>query len=96
VDSAVVVRKHPNVYGDVSGLIYRPWTFYEGLLKASEWNVLDKLLFASDYPITTPAETLHALRHVNDIVEGTRLPRVPERKIEEIIHRDSLALLGLS
>ena len=96
VDTAVVIRKHPNVYADVSGLLYRPYTFYEGMIKATEWNVLDKLLFASDYPITTPAETLHALRTVNDIVEGTRLPRVPADKIEAIIHRDSLALLGLS
>ena len=66
------------------------------MIKATEWNVLDKLLFASDYPITTPAETLHALRTVNAIVEGTALPRVPADKIEQIIHRDSLTLLGLS
>jgi len=96
VDTAAVVRKHRNVYADVSGLCYRPWTFYEAMLKATEWNVLDKLLFASDYPITTPAETLHALRTVNTIVDGTNLPRVPEDKIEQIIHRDSLTLLGLS
>lgn len=96
VDTAVVIRKHPNVYADVSGLLYRPWTFYEGMLKATEWNVLGKLLFASDYPITTPGETLDALRNVNAVVEGTGMPRVPADKIEEIIHRDSLTLLGLA
>lgn len=96
VDTAVVVRKHPNVYADLSGLFYRPWTFYEAMLKGSEWNMLGKLLFASDYPITTPAETIAALRTVNAIVEGTAMPRVPEDEIEKIIHRDSLALLGLS
>jgi len=96
VDTAVVVRKHPNVYADLSGLFYRPWTFYEAMLKGSEWNMLGKLLFASDYPITTPAETIAALRSVNRIVEGTAMPRVPEDEIEKIIHRDSLALLGLS
>jgi len=96
VDTAVVVRKHPNVYADLSGLFYRPYSFYDSLIKATEWNVLDKLLFASDYPITTPAETIHGLRTVNAIVEGTKFPRVPEDKIEEIIHRDSLALLNLS
>lgn len=96
VDTAVVIRKHPNVYADISGLCYRPWTNYEALIKASEWNVLDKVLFASDFPITTPAEAMAGLRGVNDILEGTALPRVPLDKLEEMINRDSLALLGLS
>ena len=95
VDSVVVVRKHPHVYTDISGLFYRPFTHYEALIKATEWNVLDKVLFGSDFPIATPAETMAGLRNVNAIVEGSRMPRVPEHKIEEIIHRNSLALLGL-
>ena len=96
VDTAVVIRKHPHVYADISGLFYRRFGFYEAMIKATEWNVLDKLLFASDYPVTTAAETFAALHKVNDIVAGTSLPRVPEDKLEAIIYRDSLALLGLS
>ena len=96
VDSAVVVRKHPNVYADVSGLFYRPWSFYETMIKATEWAVLDKLLFASDYPVTTAAETVAGLRNVNQIVAGTKLPTVPADKLEEIIFRDSLNLLELA
>ena len=96
VDAAVVVRKHPNVYADISGLYYRPFGFYEAMIKATEWNVLDKLLFASDFPVTTATETYDNLRKVNEIVEGTNFPRVPEDKLEAIIYRDSLALLGLS
>ncbi len=95
VDTAVVVRKHPNVYTDISGLFYRPFGYYEAMIKAAEWNVLDKLLFASDFPVTTAQETYDAVFKVNDIVEGTRFPRVPEDKMEAIIYRDSLALLGL-
>ncbi len=96
VDTVVVVRKHPNVYTDISGLFYRPYTSYDALIKATEWGVLDKILFGSDFPVATPAETLAGLRAVNAIVEGSRMPRVPEDKIEDIIHRDSLSLLGLS
>lgn len=95
VDTAVVIRKHPHVYADISGLFYRAFGFYEALIKATEWNVLDKLLFASDYPITTAAETVAALRQVNDIVAGTAFPRVPEEQLNAIIYRDALALLGL-
>ncbi|MCY3977517.1 MAG: amidohydrolase family protein [Chloroflexi bacterium] len=96
VDTAVVIRKHPNVYADISGLFYRAFGYYEAMIRATEWNVLDKLLFASDFPVTTAAETFDALHKVNDIVAGTPFPRVPEDKLEAIIYRDSLALLGLS
>jgi hypothetical protein len=96
VETCVVIRKHPNVYADVSANFYRPYSLWEQLIKATEWNVMDKLLFGTDFPVTTVQETIDGLRRVNDIVEGTRLPRVSEEAIEGIINRDSLSLLGLS
>ena len=96
VDACVVIRKHPNLFADISGMFYRPFSFYEALCKANEWNVLPKLLFGTDYPITTAAENINALRNVNHIIEGTNFPRVPEEAIEAIIHRNSLELLGLA
>ena len=38
--------------------------------------MLDKILFSTDWPVTDVAETIDSLRKVNDIVEGTKLPRV--------------------
>jgi hypothetical protein len=96
VETCVVIRKHPNVYADISGNFYRPFSFWEQMVKAAEWNVLDKLLLGSDFPITTVQETIDGLRNVNRVVEGTNLPRVPEDEIEAIIERDSLVLLGLA
>lgn len=95
-DTIVVIRKHPNVYADISALFYRPWSMYNALRLATEWSVLQKLLFGSDYPIATPQETMDGTRKVNDILDGTKLPRVPEDEIEDIIHRDSFSLLGLT
>lgn len=94
-ETCVVIRKHPNLYADLSGNFYRPFSFWEQLVKASEWNVLPKVLFATDFPVATVQETIEALHHVNRLVEGTPLPRVPEDAIEQIIHRDALALLDL-
>lgn len=94
-ETLVLIRKHRHVYSDISALYYRPWQFYNALVLAMEYGVLDRLLFGTDYPFTTPASTLDALRRVNDMVEGTRLPRIPLDRIEAMIHRDSLALLGL-
>ena len=36
-----------------------------------EYGVLHKLLFGSDYPVTTPASTVEALAKVNDLIRGT-------------------------
>jgi predicted TIM-barrel fold metal-dependent hydrolase len=94
-ETIVTIRKHPHVYADVSALFYRPWSFYEGLRLATEWGALDKLLFGSDFPIATPAETAAGLRAVNDPIAGTKLPPVPLERIEELIARDPLPLLGL-
>lgn len=96
VDTCVVVRKHPNVYTDLSATFYRPYSFWEQMVKATEWKVLDKILFGSDYPVTDVAESIDHIRRINDIVEGTNLPRVSLEAMEEIIHRDSLSLLELA
>ena len=60
-DCITVIRKHPNVYADVSGQFYRPWQMYNGMRLAFEWDVMHKLLFASDWPLTTPQETIDHL-----------------------------------
>ncbi len=95
-DCIVVIRKHPHVYADISAQFYRPWSYYNAFRLATEWDVLHKLLFGSDFPIATPQETIDAMATVNDIVEGTKLPRVPEAAMEQILHRNSLELLGLA
>ena len=95
-DTIAVIRKHPHVYADVSANFYRPWQQYQGLRLATEWNVLDKLVFGSDYPVATPRETLEGTLAVNRVVDGTGLPRVPEDALRAALERDTLALLGIN
>jgi hypothetical protein len=95
IDCLVVIRKHPHVYADISANFYRPWSCYNAFRHATEWSVLHKLLFGSDFPIASPQETLDALQHVNDPIEGTKLPPVPQEELDKIPQRESLALLGL-
>ena len=94
-DCITVIRKHPNVYADVSGQFYRPWQMYNGMRLAFEWSVMHKLLFASDWPLTTPQETIDNLRGFNDFSQRHHLPEVPLELLEGIIQRDALALLGI-
>jgi predicted TIM-barrel fold metal-dependent hydrolase len=94
-EALVTTRKHPNVYLDLSALYYRPWQLYNSLILAQEYRVTDKILFGSDFPFATPGESIQGLHALNKMAEGTHLPRVSEAALDEIIHRDSLTLLGL-
>jgi predicted TIM-barrel fold metal-dependent hydrolase len=91
----VTVRKHPNLYTDVSALHTRPVQLYFALQAAVEYRVTDRLLLGSDYPFATLAQTIESLRRVNDVVVGTGFPPIPDEVVEGIIDRDSIAALGL-
>jgi len=95
-ECVVVIRKHPNVYADISALHYRPFQLYHSLMLVQEYGVWDKVLFGSDYPFTTVNATIAGLHALNKMLDGTALPRLDERRIEEMIYRDSLPLLGLA
>jgi len=94
-ECVAVIRKHPNVYSDISALHYRPFQLYHSLMLVQEYGVWNKLLFGSDYPFTTVDKSIEGLRRLNDQVEGTNLPRLDNTEIEALIHRDSLKILGL-
>lgn len=91
----VTIRKHDNVFADVSALHYRPWQLYNSLMLAQEYGVWHKLLFGTDFPFTTVNASIDGIRKLNDMLEGTQLPRLDPAQIEAMIHRDSLQLLGL-
>jgi len=93
-ECAVMARKHANVYLDISANFYRPWSLYNALLHAWEWGQTDKIFFGTDWPVTTPRETMDGLRSLSRFAKGGN-PRIPEEVIEGIIHRDSLAVLGI-
>lgn len=94
-ETVAVIRKHPNVYSDISALHYRPFQFYHSLMLIQEYGVWEKLLFGSDYPFTTVNASIEGLRGLNRMLDGTQLPRLDEQALEALIHRDSLQILGL-
>ncbi len=90
-----VIRKHENVFADISALHYRPWQLYNSLMLAQEYGVWRKLLFGTDFPFTNVNATISGLRALNHMTTGTGLLRLDEDEIEALIHRDSLRLLGI-
>ncbi len=91
----VTIRKHENVFADVSALHYRPWQLYNSLMLAQEYGVWHKVLFGTDFPFTTVDSSIAGIRGLNDMLEGTMLPRLDVNAIDAMITRDSLALLEL-
>ena len=95
-ECVAVIRKHPNVYADVSALHYRPFQLYNSLMLVQEYGVWDKVLFGTDYPFTTVNESVAGLRNLNRMLDGTALPKLNGDEIEKMIFRETLPLLGLA
>lgn len=94
-ETIAIIRRHANVFADISALYYRPWQFYHSMQLLVEYGATHKVFFGSDYPFTTPVDSIAGVRNLNRVIQGSGLPPVPETIIEEILHRDTLGLLGL-
>ena len=95
-ECVAIIRKHPNVFADISALHYRPWQLYNSLMLVQEYGVWEKVLFGTDYPFTTVNDTITGLRELNEMVAGTSLPKLNEQQIENLIHRKGFDLLGIA
>jgi uncharacterized protein len=94
-ECVVTIRKHANVYADCSALHYRPFQLYHSLMLVQEYGVWNKVLLGSDYPFTTIDATLSGMRALNDMLQGTALPRLDMDAMEAMFQRDTLKLLNL-
>ena len=94
-ECVATIRKHPNVFADVSGIYFRPFQLYQSLMLVQEYDVWDKLLFGTDYPFATVNGSLAGLRGLNQMLEGTALPRLNNEEMEKMIYRDGARILGL-
>ncbi|MBT3605134.1 MAG: amidohydrolase [Candidatus Latescibacteria bacterium] len=94
-ECVATIRKHPNVYADVSAIYYRRFQLYQSLMLVQEYGVWDKLFFGTDYPFATINGSLEGLRTLNNMLEGSALPRLNADEIEAVIYRNAFEILGL-
>lgn len=87
-----VVRKHPCVFADISGLAGRPIQFREALTLAGEYRIAGKLLFGTDYPFAVAADVQSALL---EIEADAASPPVLRQTAAAILTTDPLAAIGL-
>lgn len=84
-DLVALMRKATHLYADVSAVHYRPWRYYTAMVTALEYGVTDKLLLGSDFPSAKVDDVIDGLGRIDDLTEGTRLPRIPSEVKESII-----------
>jgi uncharacterized protein len=96
VETIAVLRKHPHVYTDISALFYRPFQLYSSLTLAKEYGVWHKLLFGTDYPITTIDETVEGLQRLLGYAGRLPFPTFTSDDVAELVERDVLAELQLA
>ncbi|MYH62599.1 MAG: amidohydrolase [Caldilineaceae bacterium SB0675_bin_29] len=94
-DAVMVMRKHKNVYGDMSGFGFRRLRFYEALATAIEYDVGHKIFFGSDYPFAKVDDSVQYLYDASGMASRAGLSLIPEAYIEDLLQRDSLKLLGI-
>ncbi len=92
----VLLGKHPHVYTEISGLTLRPKQLHDVLLQACQMDVIDKVLFGSDFPRQTPQEAIRTIYSLNQWNLGDCLVSLPREKLRGIVERGALALLGVS
>ncbi|MFN0044628.1 MAG: amidohydrolase family protein [Alphaproteobacteria bacterium] len=92
-ETIVVLRKHKQIFADLSARYYRKWQCYNALMLALDYKVTDQLLFGSDFPIQTTEQALASFRAINDWGPGVALPPFPPEIIEDIIANRPLELL---
>ena len=95
-EGIALLGKHPHVFGDISGLIRRPWEMYNTLVLTHQFNVMDKLLFGSGFPHLTAAKAIERVYRLHEITQGTNLPSVPREALRSVVERDALKSLGLA
>ncbi len=87
----VVSRKQPNVFCEISALFYRPWQYYNILISAQEYGIVDKIFFGTDYPFARVEESVQGLLKVNEQLAGTALPRVSTDTMQRILASNPFA-----
>lgn len=90
-----VVRRHEHFFIDASALDTRPWQLAQALATASEYRVMERVLFGSDYPFSTIERTIAGLTRAAALCRDLGIAQVTQQDVDDICSRDSLTLLSI-
>ena len=95
-ETLTLLEKFPTVFADTAHLAGRPLVLWSALARAHEAGLLEKVFYGSGFPFVWP-------RQAQTVILNQCSPqRVPaelvlsRRAVDELLHRDSLAALGIA
>ncbi|GAA1791131.1 amidohydrolase [Planosporangium flavigriseum] len=94
-ETTVVMRRHPNVFTDISALCHRPSILMTALAAAKEYGVLDRVLFGTDFPIATVEGTISAVTRIVKQMELVYPGTISPEELHALFHRPTFDLLEL-
>lgn len=92
-ETVLLLRKHRQLFTDLSARYYRRWQCYNALMLAIDYDVTGQVLFGSDFPIQDTQAAVDSFRAINDWGEGVSMPRIPDALIDDILYNRPLGLL---
>jgi hypothetical protein len=95
-EGIALIGKHKRVFATVAALLRRPWQAYNALVLAHQYNVMDKMLFGSDFPFLRAADAIKAVYRLHEVTQGTNLPSVPRETLRTMIERNALEAMGIA
>lgn len=99
-ETAMLLRKHKNIYADISTNIGRSASFSEHpmswlLYKIKSYSGrIDRLLFGSDYPLYMQNETLECLKKAAMLLNSKYDDFITSDDMEKIMHKNAIRLLN--
>lgn len=87
-----LLRKHDNVYTDLSARCARPAQLAQMLRSARDYGATTKMLWGSDFPTFDPAEHARQLLSITDVVPEAA---ITAQELEDILYARPLSYLGL-
>jgi Predicted metal-dependent hydrolase of the TIM-barrel fold len=95
-ETAIVMRRHRNIFADTSAIASRPTIMANALIAAKEYGVLDRVLFGSDSPMVTAESTISRLRAIVRRTQEIAYTPITDEDLESLLHRPSFDLLEIS
>lgn len=92
----LLMRKYPNVYADLAYEYFPMDLKAKNLVWAKFFGFLDRLMWGTDYPIDSPAESLEDMRRLPEVSERMGLePVLTENDIKPVLGANAARLFGL-
>jgi predicted TIM-barrel fold metal-dependent hydrolase len=92
-ETVQLLRKHKQLYSDLSARFYRKWELFNGLMLAIDYKVTGQLLFGSDFPMQSTRDAADSFRELVKFAEDTSLPRIGNDVIDDILYNRPLELI---